>query len=100
MTLNRSIRKINTLKDEMRNERRKQTLAEWKTQGTKMQAQPERVEQKKRKNLIAMTEGIRKEGEQIQILSRYRDLLREREFKEFIMQKEGSNNPMPTHQDQ
>lgn len=61
-----------------------------------MQVQPDRQEQKKRKNLIAMTEGIRKEGENIQLLSRYKDLLREREFKEFLMQKEGNNHAVPT----
>ena len=88
MAMNRSIRKINTLKDEMRSERRRRTVAEWKMQGvTKAHLQAEGGE-RKRKNLIAMTEEIRKDGERIEILSRYQDLVRERQFKQFLMQKE------------
>ena len=70
MAMNRSIRKINTLKDEMRSERRRRTVAEWKMQGvTKAHLQAEGGE-RKRKNLIAMTQEIRKDGEKIEILSR------------------------------
>jgi hypothetical protein len=38
--------------------------------------------------LIALTEERRREGERIELLSRYQELVRERQFKEFLMVKE------------
>jgi hypothetical protein len=41
MAMNRSIRKINTLKDEIRSERRRRTVAEWRAQAVlKAHVQP------------------------------------------------------------
>jgi hypothetical protein len=89
MTLNKSIRKINKLRDEMISERRRKTVSPWHNP-SKFQAATDKVElhELKRRNLIELTENIRQEGQQIELLSRYSDLLREREFKEFLTEED------------
>jgi hypothetical protein len=61
MALNKSIRKINMLKDDMISERRRKAVVSWQQNSKKQQgsAKEERRESKD-KNLMEMTEAIRR----------------------------------------